>query len=208
MMEKMALVSFVDWIIVFLLVVGLLYGWRKGLSSQLIELSSVIVALAAAWFLCRPVARFLAEQGRLAPQTATVIAFAALVVLGYVIARLIRAGAQKLVEFKFKGALEPAGGAIAGLLLATVVLLVIVVAAGWLPQERLRREITELSFASRALAPVVNPVRRYVLHRFPELQAPAPAAPAPDAEMETPAARSERDELVPRAIRPIDEPRR
>ncbi len=207
MMDQALTVSFVDWVALCLLLLGLFMGLRRGLSGQLGELFNVVAPLVAGWWICKRAAAALLTRSDLSPSSATLVAFFGLAIAGYVVVRVVRWLLRKTIDFKFRRPLEPVGGALLGLLIVTGLVLVVWVAADWLPDGGLRRELTERSLIGRALAPAVAPLRRFVLARFPDLRrAEEPAVRVwQDEPVDTEWDDDDEEELVPRAIRPVDE---
>ena len=207
MMDQALAVNFVDWVVFCFLLLGLFMGLRRGLSGQIGELFNVAAPLVAGWWLCKRVAAVLLTRSDLSPSSATLVAFFGLAIAGYMVVRVARWLLRKTIDFKFRRPLEPVGGALLGLLIVAGLALVVLVAADWLPDGGLRRELTERSLTGRALAPAAAPLRRFVLVRFPDLQ--RAKEPAVREWRDEPANSGwdddDHEELVPRAIRPVDE---
>ena len=134
-----------DWLtalVALLLIVFAVGGWRNGLVRRVLELAGLVAALAAASRWSGPLARFLVERQDLDPRAATAAAWALLLLGGLLLTRLAAWGIARLIHWSPLGWLDRWGGAVAGLLagvlLASVVLVVLCALPGG---ERLEREV-------------------------------------------------------------------
>ena len=177
---------------------GLYQGLRRGLSGELASVLSTALAFVGGWKLYQPLGDYLLKISKLTPPSAHALAFAILIIGGYIVLKIIRLLLRHLMEFSFKGKLERLGGALAGLIRVAVVASAFVLIVGLGPGAYLRNLVIEHSVFGSRIFSYLGPVVESLKERYPALQQAGgqPAAPA-EGESEEPPVDEESGGEVP-----------
>ena len=153
---------------------GLVRGLRRGLSRELARLITMVVAVGAGWKLYRPLGEKIGEVTRLTAEGSALMGFAlTLLVAGGAMVGL-RWILRNLAEFKFKGWLERAGGAVAGLLRCGLVAGAVIALCSLCPIGPVRRAFGEASVLGSAITTHLLPAYTALAEDHPELDLPVP----------------------------------
>lgn len=156
------------------LVWGLIRGIRRGLSRELARLITMVVAVGAGWKLYAPVAEKIDEFTRLTGEGSALMGFAlTLLVAGGAMVGL-RWILRNLAEFKFKGWLERAGGAFAGVLRCALVAGAVISLCSLCPIDFIGRAFGENSVFGSAITTYLLPAYTALAEDHPELDLPVP----------------------------------
>ncbi len=133
--------NIVDGIVAVVLVLGLLGGVRRGLSGELLRVITIVIALLVGWYGTNMAAHWLADRSDWPDDDLYVVALLGLIVGTYTILGIIRHVFRIFLDFSFRGRLEILGGAMLGLLRATVFCAIALLAASLIPSENLQAAI-------------------------------------------------------------------
>ncbi len=105
----------VDWVTVGFIVIGLLYGMRKGLMREIVEILEMILILAVT-FACQPmvVSFFKSYLSSVSEKSLAPIAFMVTALCAWFVVSVIDKYAQKWVHAKLAGFVKVAGGGALG----------------------------------------------------------------------------------------------
>lgn len=148
-------IGWVDALVILSLVLGIVFGWLRGLSHELAVLLSFVAAIVATCAGYAPLADFL--QARLGWNLELLrLVSVVLLLLGALACMwLLRAALGLLMSFAFKGWVERVGGALAGGIRWTLTSLVLLLALSFVPYSPLQRAILYDSFTGRSVLPLV-----------------------------------------------------
>ncbi|MBU1693479.1 MAG: CvpA family protein [Verrucomicrobia bacterium] len=176
-MENLPQFNLVDIIALLYIALITLRGLARGLSGELARLLSAAAAVAAGLYFYEPFGRVLLQYTRLGEwggeRTAFGVAFALLLIGGWLAMRALRFLLRHLMEFTFRGRIERVGGMLAGFLRASVVAGAVILLLGLAPQEDLRQLFVEESLLGRHLARYALPAYDELAEKFPALRIPA-----------------------------------
>jgi len=152
-------------------------GLRRGFASELPRLLALVVVLAVACWFFAPLGDYMMEKTRLSqPASARFVAIGLLLLGGWLATVVLRLILRSLVEFRFKGYIEPIGGGLTGVARAALIGSVVVLLVNLLGNGFYYEHIVERSVTGRVLTAYTLPFYETVRSRFPELQ--LPVAPA------------------------------
>lgn len=169
----------VDIAVLVYAVFALVRGLKRGLSSELVRLIGGLGVLGTAIWLYPGIGNQIHANTRLEnAQTANLLAFCLLLVVGYVLLLALRLLLRALLDFQFKGSLERTGGAITGLVRASTVVVLLVLTIGLWSHGFFYVNVIEESFTGRQINGLVGPAYADLAERFPEyLPMPGTAGP-------------------------------
>ena len=185
-MNELPQFNIFDIIVLLYLLFGIYQGLRRGLSGELASVISTALAFFGGWKLYQPLGDHLLKITKLTPPTAHAAAFVLLIVGGYIVLIIIRLLLRHLMEFSFKGKLERLGGALAGLIRATVIAAAIVLVVGLGPAAYLRHIAIEQSVFGSEVFSYLGPVVENLKEKYPALQRAGEPAVPPEEESAEP----------------------
>jgi len=170
--------GWIDAVLLAAVLLGVVFGIKRGLSHELAVLLGFAVAVVATCSAYDPLARRLAENLHWNLELLRLIAVVALLALSLAAMWILRAALGLLMEFAFKGWFERVGGAVAGGLRWGLVCLVALLALSFVPVSALQRAILFDSFAGREILPLLADSYNDLAARGELLQADRPAGVA------------------------------
>ncbi|MDZ4198472.1 MAG: CvpA family protein [Kiritimatiellia bacterium] len=131
----------VDALVVGLLLLGLIRGYVRGLSGELAQLAGLAGIYLAVRNATPRVTSWLIDQGRSDAAQAEWIGLVLVIVASILVIWMIRRVLRSCLQFSFKGKVEKLGGALAGLLIATLLAAILLVLAARSPWPALRQAV-------------------------------------------------------------------
>lgn len=188
----------VDVVALVLMLFAMIGGIRRGLSGELARVIGLAAAVYAAWYFADPVTHWLMDRNpEWTQQKAFSAGFAALLLAALLASWLLRSALRSIMTFAFKGKLERIGGGLCGLVRGSVLAALIILMLSLVPQEDVRRTVTEDSIAGRLVYEKLLPVYEDLREQAPELGLPAAPGETPAGEsdlgIEIPAGTSSAD---------------
>lgn len=185
----------VDICVVVVLLLGMIGGIRRGFSGEIIRIVTIIAAILVGWKGADAGAVWLADRIDWAVEDLKPYAFFGLIVATYIFLAIIRLFFRLLINFSFRGKLEPLGGAAIGLMRAAIFAAVILLGASLLEYPTITSAI-ESSYSGSVIIRYVRPLYNDIATRHPDLKLPPleeneksgePAEPATGEGLDTPA---------------------
>ena len=171
------LIHHFNWIDIvgLLLLIRLGYmGIRQGLGEELVKLTAVLVGLFVGFRWYQYVGDWVAGHTTLSHEWAGAAMLVALVFLPYLVTGFLLRLLQKLVTLQFAQPVNQAGGAVASVARAGLVMSIALVTLQQLPSDYLRASIEERSFSGRyvaRLAPAVyDAISPWMTHHIPGVE--------------------------------------
>ncbi len=149
------LINHFNWIDVIALLLLLRLGYmgiRQGLSEELIKLTGVLVGLFVGFRWYQYAGDWVAGHTTLSHEWAGAAMLVVLVLIPYLVTGLLLRLLQKLVTLQFAQPVNQAGGAVASVARAGLVMSIVLVTLQQLPSDYLRASIEERSFSGRYVA--------------------------------------------------------
>lgn len=131
--DSNAIFSIIDLLALGLVIIGCIQGAFRGLSGELARLIGVIAAFWIARFSHPPVADWLDMHTRLSPESANLVAYAAVVIIALIALALIRKATEQLIKLVFEKGFDRAAGVIAGGLRMSLIACIIFIVLFLLP---------------------------------------------------------------------------
>jgi uncharacterized membrane protein required for colicin V production len=168
----------IDVVALVYILFAMFHGIRRGLSGELAGAVSTVVALVAAFIGYRVAGETILQRTRLNDGfIAYLLGFVLVLCVAYLLMLLVRLVLRSLMELKFRGPLEKAGGGVAGLVRAVVVVVVLVAAVNVWDQGRLQEVFAE-SHVGRFVGERLLPFYRQFAADHPEFKLPGAAKAA------------------------------
>jgi membrane protein required for colicin V production len=159
----------IDIIIVGLLAVGLLRGIMRGLSGELAGFIALGVALFAGYNFYEPFGIYLSQSTSMNEIQADTVSFVVILIGAMLLMWALRVILKSVMEFTFKGALERAGGAVAGLLRYAVFLSFLILLTRLFGQGTIYNHVIEDSFIGRHTSAWLLTFYEQVADYYPDL---------------------------------------
>jgi uncharacterized membrane protein required for colicin V production len=171
MMACMQNFNVIDIVIFLYLLFGIVRGVKRGLSGEIARLAGIVVAVWAGWRFYEPLGERIFLTTRLGEQSSYALAFFLALILAFVLMVVLRILLRHVMEFTFKGKLERIGGAVAGLLRSTAVVLAVVIFMSLVPHDYLHALFVEESLVGRTLYVYLPTIYDDLAERYPKLPA-------------------------------------
>ena len=139
--------------------INALIGWRRGLSGELASLISVVAAFALGLCLYRPFGDWLLHHTRATGHSAWVVAFVATVVASALAMAVLQLLLSKIGKVVIEGNVDKTLGCVAGLLRATVYVIIIFLAVNMSANRYLHQRFGQESLIGRTILKVVPSAR-------------------------------------------------
>ncbi len=167
-----ASVAAADAVAVGVVVVVMLIGLKHGLAGELARIGALAAALACAWFFATPVADWMTEHTRLAPEAARATAFVGIALIAWLVAGLVRFGLRNLLELQFKGGLNRVGGLLLGAVKGVAIVYIVGAALLLVPAFREPDGWLVTSTSGGWILRTFPDLYARTLETFPELKSP------------------------------------
>ena len=148
-------IGWVDALVILSLLLGIVFGWLRGLSHELAVLLSFVAAIVATCAGYAPLADFLHDRLGWNLELLRLVSVVLLLLAALACMWLLRAALGLLMSFAFKGWVERVGGALAGGIRWLLTSLVLLLALSFVPWSPLQRAILYDSFTGRNVLPLV-----------------------------------------------------
>jgi len=166
----------VDGIVLFVVFLGMLGGIRRGFSGELLRFITIAIAIYIGWRFSDQAMAWLAERSDWPENDLKAVAFFGLIVITYIILGIIRHSFRLLLDFSFRGKLEILGGAILGLIRASVFCAVALLGASMIPSEPLNTAVKQ-SRSGKLAIEFVGPLYSDWAEKNPEFKLPEMKVP-------------------------------
>lgn len=131
--------NIIDIIALVVIAVGVLRGYRHGLSGELAHVISVVVVFMLGLHFYGPLGVWLNEHSQVGEQAAHALAFVATLVAAGVAMILLRAVLKRIMRVVIADGADKLGGAVAGSLRAAVFVVIVFVLVNLWPHDYLNR---------------------------------------------------------------------
>jgi len=165
-------INITDGCVAAILVLGLLGGIRRGLSGELLRIATIVAALFAGWKGADAGAAWLAGRGGWTAEEVKPLAFFGIIVATFLVLAIVRIAFRLFLDFSFKGKLELIGGAVSGLLRATVFCAIVLLGASLIPSEPLQHAL-QSSMSGQWVQEHIRPRFDRLIEENPEFSLPA-----------------------------------
>ncbi|MBN2302079.1 MAG: CvpA family protein [Lentisphaerae bacterium] len=145
--------SVIDIVALVIVALGALIGYRRGLSGELAQLISVIVAFVISLLLYHPVGSWLHEHTQLnnRPQAAHAVAFIATIIGATIAMIILRYLLKRIMQVVIEKEVDKIGGVIAGFVRASILVVIVFLLLNMWPHEYLNRLFGEESVIGTAV---------------------------------------------------------
>jgi len=148
-----ALLNWVDWVFIAVLLYGAAMGAVRGLSHELSMLIGMMVAVIVTWLFYENVSFWICTHWNWNPEFTRLMAVVILVGMSLVGMYALRKGLGAMMTFSFKGMTERMGGLLAGVCRMGAIYLVLLLLASFVPWNWLQREVMFRSEVGQAVLP-------------------------------------------------------
>lgn len=148
----------VDWTVVVLLLLGLISGFRRGLSGELATVAATVISGIAAWKLSGWAQGLLLQNLDLTPREATMGGVIAVFAIVYLVLWIVRRTLRAMMDYNFKGKAERMGGALCGLIRFFILALIGLLIATFIPNPDVQQAVARDSFFGRFVDNRVRPL--------------------------------------------------
>jgi uncharacterized membrane protein required for colicin V production len=155
----------VDIIALFIILIGAVQGFFRGLSGEIARLAGTILAFVAGVLLREPVGRWIVDNTKLEEQAAHAAAFITTVLLALTVLILLRIIVKRIVKIVFAEAFDKGAGVVAGMLRASIIVLIIFIGMNMIPHEYLNRLFGEESAIGRVVVKYVPAIKEKLENR-------------------------------------------
>lgn len=162
--------TIIDYVALAFLAYGLIRGLIRGLAGELARLAGVALAVLAGWHLYEPIGNKISEFTRLTGQDSYLAGFVLTAGAVALIMLLARWSMKQLMELAFNPVLNRVGGALAGLLRASLLLSALFIGMSLCRVDYLRTKFTEESVVGSTIKQHVMPVYESLTEDKPELR--------------------------------------
>jgi uncharacterized membrane protein required for colicin V production len=152
----------VDLAALVLVGLGLVQGLWRGLAKEVAGLVSVSLSCGLGLSFYQPIGAWLVEHGRLGERAAQATAFITIAAAIGIVFLLLRLLLRLIMQVTFAKGIDRLGGAVAGLVRASLFVLTVFIAANLLPHEYLNRRFGEESFFGRQVLKAMPTLRESV----------------------------------------------
>jgi len=155
-------VNWYDLVVVVALLYGVWTGLRAGLMGEIIRVVGLILMIALAFALYKPVGDLIGDHSQLSDDNAHLLAFVSIAAVVYLISLAVRLATHRhMQKFKLGSLIESVGGAFAGvvrmLVIMTWVTILLAVSSGEFMERSVGQESRFGSFVV-SLLPALKPV--------------------------------------------------
>jgi len=176
----------VDGIVIVLLILGMFGGVRRGLSGELLRIITIILALAAGWYGADMAANWLEDRSDWPRDDLQIIGLIGIVVSVYLLLGVVRHTFRLFLDFSFRGKLEIIGGALLGLMRATVFCTIALLGASMIPSDDVQ-DAVNASNTGRLVVDHLTPLYNDWAEQNPDLKLPVKETPITTEPIELPA---------------------
>ena len=180
-MMDWALLNWVDWLFVAILLYGAAMGAVRGLSHELATLIGMVVAVVVTRMFYEPVSAWICEHWGWNPEITRLAVVVVLALVALVGMRVVRMALGTLMTFAFKGLVERLGGLLAGVFRQGITFLVLLLAASFVSSSWLQRAVMYDSATGRAALPVLVEKYNELAEKAAMIQAEVPGGVEPRA---------------------------
>lgn len=147
---------------IVLLIAGIIIGFRHGLSGEIARFIGTLAALVLGLYFYKSGGNVITENTRMGEAAANVTAFILIIAIILLLTLLARLILRSIMKISFEGGLEKAGGCIAGLLRAAMVVLMIIITMNMWPHDYLNRVFGKDSVIGRVVIKYMPAVKKQV----------------------------------------------
>jgi uncharacterized membrane protein required for colicin V production len=135
----------VDLIAVLFIIFSIYHGSRRGLSGEIAQLVSVVVAFVVGMLGHRPVADWIDLNTRIHGSAAAALSFVTIVVIAGIVMICLRSLLRKIMKVVFEEPFDKVAGSVAGFVRSALFTLIVFIAVNLTPHEYLNRLFGEES---------------------------------------------------------------
>lgn len=194
----------VDGLVLVLLVLGIFGGVRRGLSGELLRIITIVIALVAGWYGADMAADWLADRSDLPREDLQIIGLIGVILSVYTLLGIVRHVFRLFLDFSFRGKLEIFGGAVLGLVRATVFCIIVLLGASMIPSEPVQEAVAK-SNTGRFVVDQLTPVYNDWAEKNPDLKLPVKETPITTEPINLPATEEVLGPLIDTSDEFIDE---
>lgn len=129
----------VDLIAVLVVLFSIYHGSRRGLSGEIAQLVSVVVAFVVGMAGYVPMASWIDLNTRVHGNAAAALSFVTIVVVAGIVMICLRALLRKIMKIVFEEPFDKVAGGVAGLVRSSLFILIVFIAVNMAPHEYLNR---------------------------------------------------------------------
>ena len=154
--------NLVDIAAFLLIALGALHGFIRKLSGELSHFISVLCAFIFGMWLRTPLGIWLQENTRLEEQPAEAVAFISTIIISLVILLCIQFLLRKIMTIVIEEKVDRIGGTIAGLLRATIIVIIIYIFMNLVHHDYLNQKFGEESLIGSLIKPHIAYIEEQV----------------------------------------------
>jgi uncharacterized membrane protein required for colicin V production len=154
--------NLVDIIALALIIFGSIHGFIRGLSGELSHLLSILGAFIFGLWCREPLAVWFQENTRLTEQPAQALAFAITILTALIILLCLRYFLNKIMKIVIEEPFNRVGGAIAGFLRATLIIIIIFIFMNLIPHEYMNQKFGDESLVGSLIKPHIPNIEEQV----------------------------------------------
>ena len=151
--------NIVDIIVLVIIVLGAIQGLLRGLSGELARLISTVIVFILGVSCYRPVGLLLASHTRLSAAAAGAVAFSIVAATAIILMVLLRYVLKKLMKVVFVPWFDKVGGCVAGMLRASIFVMIIIIVMNMVPNEYVNEQCGEKSIIGTGVLKVMPRIR-------------------------------------------------
>lgn len=151
--------NIVDGVAAGVVLVGMLLGYRRGLSGEMARVAGVLVAFACGMAAYRPATAWLTQHALASERAIAAFAFAVSFLAAFAAMLLARLLLGRVMKVVFEGTFDRIGGVLAGGLKAALFVLAVLIVLNLAPSEALNRMVGEESAVGRLACRLVPTMR-------------------------------------------------
>lgn len=151
-----------DWLAIAALLWGLFIGSKSGIFRELLRFVAYVLTFLGSFFLHEPIGQYLTLHTFLNDGSAKILAFAASVVVLFIVSKLITMMIIKMLKVSEKGAANRVGGAILGAGRMLVLLSFVFLMVDHSPFSQLKKDLHSRSVTGPYLTPVAPTIVEFV----------------------------------------------
>ncbi len=154
--------TWVDWLALAALAWGIFIGARSGIFRELLRFAAYVLTLLGSFFLYDPLGQYLTLHTFLNEGSAKALAFAATLILLFIVGKLVQILVVKMLKVSEKGAANRIGGAVFGAARMLVLLSFVFLMVDHSPFSQLKKDMHTRSLTGPYLTPVAPTVVEFV----------------------------------------------
>ena len=167
-MGSFPLPNVIDIAALIFIVLGVLLGFRRGLSGELARLISTVIVFLTCMHFYHPLTAWLLENSTLSGRSAQAAAFIIMIIVLLIAATLIRYILKKIIKVAVDKKADKVGGMIAGFIRSMIIVVIVFIIMNMIPHEYLNRKFGEESFTGTLVLKSVKELREEVEERSKE----------------------------------------